>query len=206
MYTPPFEKLEEASKEELLKIIRATKIKMGRLRKKMEHPYYKYGEKKVCPSDLVIYKCDREFLNMAILQYISLGGEYKWSKTEIKDTEFDDNLENINKIIFYKGSCFSVPKLIEIDLSGEKLKIKRGIFGYACPIEEQTKESFLQEFGKLHIGEWRKSYQTERFGITILDGEQWSLKIKYKDGKRTTFDGSNAYPYNFQELLEVLRL
>ena len=40
--------------------------------------------------------------------------------------------------------------------------------------------------------------------MEVLDGEQWVLKFEYKDGKKKTFNGNNAYPYNFDELLEVL--
>ena len=97
---PPFEEVKKASEDELLKIIRGIKKKMGRLRNSMEHPDYKYRTDKKCPSDLVIYKCDRDLLNMAIIRYISLGGDYKYGQTELNDTKFNDKLEDIvNKSI-----------------------------------------------------------------------------------------------------------
>lgn len=92
MYMPPFERLQNASKEDLLKIIHSTKIKMGRLRKKMEHPDYNNIDVIVTPSDLVVYKCERDYLNLAIAKYISLGGEYKESSNSIRDTKFNDRL------------------------------------------------------------------------------------------------------------------
>ena len=122
MYMPAFEKLKTENKEELLKLIKATRIKMGRLKAKMEHPDYKNRKEKVCPSDLVIYKCDRDFLNSAILQYLILGGEYLETKLSLRDSAFNDKLEDIEKITFYSGGFSSTNEKTIIDLSGDELK------------------------------------------------------------------------------------
>jgi len=205
MYMPPYQELENASEEELLKIIRGTKSRMGRLRKKMEHPYYKENVEQRCPSDLVIYKCDRDFLNMAIIKYIAKGGDYKYSLKDLEDTSFNDNLENIKKIIFYNGTCFSIPIKTVIDLSGDKFKVKVGDFGDIASVETTyDKENFLYEFGELHIGEWRHFYSPSRYGIAILDGVQWFLEIQYKNGRKKKYAGSNAFPYNYDDLLSLL--
>ena len=203
MYKPPFEDLDK-SKEELLKIINGTKNRMGRLRNIMEHPDYKYRATK-SPSNLVVYKCDRDFLNMAIIKYISKGGEYKYSKAELKDTDFNDNLENIRKIIFYNGTCFSIPKRTIIDLSSSELEISSGDYGEMFNVDTgYDKENFLYELGELHLGEWRPFYNTKRFGIAVLDGVQWFLEIQYKNGRKKKFAGANAFPYNYDDLLSLL--
>ena len=46
----------------------------------------------------------------------------------------------------------------------------------------------------------------DRFGISILDGHQWNLEIEYKDGKKKKYGGSNAYPYNYEDLISLLGL
>lgn len=207
MYVPAFEKLKTENKEELLKIIKATRIKMGRLKAKMEHPDYKYRKEKVCPSDLVIYKCDRDFLNMAIVQYLILGGEYKDSKQSLRDSAFNDKLEDIVKITFYNGGFFSTNEKAVIDLRGDELKVMSGSFSETYEkITETTKEEFLYQLGELHIGEWRSHYSCKRYGMEVCDGIQWVLKFEYKNGKKKTFGGDNAFPYNFDELMEVLSL
>lgn len=204
---PPFEKLKSASKDELLKLIGATKIKMGRLRTKMEHPNYRFREVIIDPDDIVVYKCDRDFLNMAIAQYLILGGEYQESKKSLRDSAFNDRLEDIVKITFYNGGFFSTNDKTIIDLSGDKPKVMVGSFSEVHEkITETTKEEFLYQLGELHIGEWRSHYSTKRFGIEVCDGVQWVLKFEYKDGKKKTYGGDNAFPYNFDELLNVLCL
>ena len=67
-----------------------------------------------------------------------------------------------------------------------------------------TKDSFLNALKKINIGEWRDSYDTERFGMKVLDREQWSLKIEYTNKiKPIEIYGSNAYPYNYKELVKL---
>ena len=67
--------------------------------------------------------------------------------------------------------------------------------------EPLPKEEFLSGLADLHIGEWKKSYVNP----CVLDGTQWQIKIEYENGRRPLkFSGSNAYPYNFTELLELM--
>lgn len=205
MYVPAFEKLKTENKEELLKLIKATRIKMGRLRTKMEHPNYRFREVTIDPDDIVAYKCDRDFLNMAIAQYLILGGEYLETKLSLRDSAFNDRLEDIEKITFYSGGFFSTNEKTVIDLSGDELKVMMGSFSEVYErITEISKEEFLYQLRELHIGEWRSYYSTKRFGIEVCDGVQWALKFEYKDGKKKTYGGDNAFPYNFDELLDLL--
>ena len=39
----------------------------------------------------------------------------------------------------------------------------------------------------------------------VLDGTQWSLEIQFSNGYKTVkIEGDNDYPYNFDELQELL--
>ena len=67
--------------------------------------------------------------------------------------------------------------------------------------EPFTREEFVRGLAELHIGEWKKNYVNP----LVLDGTQWNLDIEYEDGRKPFhIYGSNAYPYNFDELLEFL--
>lgn len=37
-----------------------------------------------------------------------------------------------------------------------------------------------------------------------MDGQQWDLTIIYSDRKKVTISGDNAWPYNFDELLDTI--
>lgn len=73
-------------------------------------------------------------------------------------------------------------------------------------INEYTrdKEEFLDGINDLYIGEWQKSYSTSKYGIDVMDGQQWDLTIIYSDRKKVTISGDNAWPYNFDELLDTI--
>ena len=49
-------------------------------------------------------------------------------------------------------------------------------------------------------------YDTARFGYDVCDGEQWELTVKYLNGKKEVYSGSNAYPYNFDDLCYLFEI
>ena len=74
-------------------------------------------------------------------------------------------------------------------------------------IEKIDKQEFLKAFKDLRIGEWRKKYDTYRFNIAVMDGTQWHLEIYFSNGHRPVkIYGDNAYPYNFDRLLELFEI
>ncbi len=64
--------------------------------------------------------------------------------------------------------------------------------------EPFTKGTFFAALADLHIGEWRRSYSTKRFGYMVCDGTQWKLEVEYNNGhKPVRFFGDNSYPHSF---------
>jgi hypothetical protein len=59
----------------------------------------------------------------------------------------------------------------------------------------------------MYIGEWLRHYDPKRFGCDVLDGTQWSVIFEYNNGhKPVEFSGSNDYPYNFDDFIEIFGL
>ena len=66
-----------------------------------------------------------------------------------------------------------------------------------------TKAALVDGLRELHLNEWRKEYNNP----CVLDGTQWELDIRFSCGRRALkFYGSNAYPYNFDKLLQLLEI
>lgn len=202
------EYLKGKTPEEILKAIRSLKREITRLKNIAEHPDY------VCemhPSESVRISCSQDYLERAKLALIESGGEYQPTKSELKAIEFDANIPNISKIIFSIGGFLCGEELVELTFTDDTAELKYGRsyipttpddFG---KIETIDKASFLEEFKRLHIGEWRRNYNAQRFGYTVLDGTQWELKIHYSnDIKPVKIYGDNAYPYNFDRLKDLL--
>lgn len=55
-----------------------------------------------------------------------------------------------------------------------------------------------ERFITIHTERWN----TEYFDPDILDGEQWELTVRYTDGTKMEHSGNNAYPENWNELLD----
>jgi hypothetical protein len=201
--------LKGKSEKELQQTIRGLKNKMGHLKNLMEHPDY---QQKMDSEELTEYKGIRECLERVKQALSKIGGEYQLSSSEIAAMNFQDNLKNVTKMVFDIGE-FSYGKMIyKAEIKGDVVNISKEPLFMILSSSKNTdyddktysRKEFLELLANLHIGEWRKYYSTERFGISIFDGTQWSLDIYYSDGTKASYGGSNAYPYNFCEFEELI--
>ena len=156
------------------------------------------------PSENVRVSCTREYLTRAIQALEEAGGTYQPSKAELKAKEFQDNLEYLSKITFEIGGFFDGITKYVIEIQGDKAGFISTKFD--CILEEKPmdKEEVIWLLSRLYIGEWKKYYDPKRFGYCVMDGTQWNVSFEYSNGYKTVeFAGSNDYPYNFSEFIEI---
>jgi len=201
------ENLKGKTKEQIMSAIRGLKQEMGRLKNTMESPDYGQGSI-VQPSEDTRIHWTREYLERAKQAYAEASGTYALSKSEEKAADFDSTMEFISKITFSIGGFFGGYRSYVVELSDE-LRAYTKLCEDEKPIilldadNEQTftKATFISKLADIHIGEWRRSYSTKRFGYMVCDGTQWELKFEFSNGhKPVRFNGDNAYPYNFDKL------
>lgn len=198
--------LKGKDEKQLLSAIRGLKNEIGHLKKVMEHPDYK-NTPMMHPSEGVRVSCTREYLTRAIQALEEIGGTYQPSKAELKAKEFQDNLEYLSKITFEIGGFFDGITRYVIEFQGDKAGFISPKFD--CILEEKPmdKEEVIWLLSRLYIGEWKKYYDPKRFGYFVLDGTQWNVSFEYSNGYKTVeFAGSNDYPYNFSEFIEIFGL
>jgi len=198
--------LKGKDEKQLLSAIRGLKNEIGHLKKAMEHPDYK-NTPMMHPSEGVRVSCTREYLTRAIQALEEIGGTYQPSKAELKAKEFQDNLEYLSKITFEIGGFFDGITRYVIEFQGDKAGFISSKFD--CILEEKPmdKEEVIWLLSRLYIGEWKKYYDPKRFGYFVLDGTQWNVSFEYSNGYKTVeFAGSNDYPYNFSEFIEIFGL
>lgn len=198
--------LKGKSKTGIMKEIRDLKRTIDELKDTMEHPDYISAIK---PSEDVQLWCTRMYLDRAIQALEEVGGIYTPSKAELKSIAFDNNIDFISKITFEIGGfCQNLSRYM-LEVTDDTFKFWQSVM-FREPEEKLLdieKEELLSGIRDLHIGEWRKHYTLERFGYMVLDGTQWSLKIEYSNGiDAECYDGDNAYPYNFENFLELFGL
>ncbi len=181
------------------KEITRLKRKIRELKRIAEDPQKTDSTWKMCPLPITQLKCYMEYLEEAISFLKSIGGKYEPTKSEKRAANFSSNLKHIKEISLEIGSFYDdIPysvyfeneKVIYSDSADDKI--------FYC------KEEFIAALDKLNIGSWRSFYHARRYGYCVFDGTHWVLRIKFDNGKLQAYSGSNAYPYNFRELCDLL--
>lgn len=197
--------LKGKSQEEIMKKIRSLKIQIGQLKRSVENTDDMVLE--VFPSRLTRLKCNRDYLERAIQAYEEAGGAYVRSKVEQKDHDFNDTLDSMSKLVFTIGGFFCGHETRTFTVSDDQVLVDVEKTMISMDKEEEygpyRKEDFISGIKALHIGEWKRTYND----LLVMDGTQWELDIYYNNGRRPTkISGSNAYPYNFDDLKEFLEV
>ena len=191
--------------KQIMREIYCLKKKIMTLKKTMERPDY------VClmaPGEDVQLWCTRLYLEKAKKALAEVGGTYKPDTWEVKAAEFDENIPHICKIEFSIGGYFNGYDILVYTIDGDNVYRSSKHYYRHIYTDMQTgknidlnAEEFFCGLAKLHIGEWNSVYDDN----DVLDGTQWDLKIHYSNGcEPVKFYGSNAYPYNFDKLLELV--
>lgn len=199
------EYLQGKSPETILQDIHELKEEISRLKTTLEstdrppEPYIK-------PGPLTRIKCSREYLKMAKKAYEQAGGLYEPTEEEQRDQSFNDDLLSMHKFTLEIGGFFTGYTKYIYTISGDQVLFDADHSFYPKPsnppaYEPFTTEQFLEGLADLHIGEWKQEYTNP----CVLDGTQWSIEIEYDDDREPVkIHGSNAYPYNFENLLWFL--
>lgn len=198
------------SRENALKKVKGLRKEINHLKRVIEENPYK-DEYEMDPSPEVRISVLQDYLTAAKAYFELQKWEYEPSKKEIKIKEFNESLKYLESIEFFYGGFFGTNKSWKVFFDGDKVmvdSIVRLIPDYDMDklklpcFDDLTKEDFLNDLRDLQIGEWKREY----FNPDILDGTQWSVDLRYSDGKKKHFSGSNMFPYNFNEFLEVMRM
>lgn len=198
--------LKGKDKKQILSAIRGLKNEIGHLKNVMEHP--DYGKTAIMhPSESVQISCIREYLERAKLALAEIGCSYTPSQAELKAIDFQENIENISKITFEIGGFFDGMTQYVLEVGATAVKFISTKFDMVLEEKNIDKSELLYGIERLYIGEWRKYYEPKRFGYCVLDGTQWSVLFEYDNShKAVEFAGSNDYPYNFSEFIELFGL
>ena len=193
------------SLEDMLRKIRGLKQEIGILRNKVETSQFEDIIIESSPiTQLKVYK---DYLKYAIKEFEASGGEYHMSIKEKKVAAFDADIENIVSVELEYGGFLSGSERRKVYFDGNNIKTERISYRVAygpdnCFFLDMNKELFLSELRDIGIGEWKHRY----YDPYVLDGIQWELAIRYTNKRCRKYWGSNAFPYNFSELLELMEM
>ncbi len=196
--------LKGRSEQELLKEMRSLRTEIAYLKNYLEkHP----DEPEVMyPTRLTRLKCSREYYECAKQAYEESYGKFVPSRPERQSRDFDKALDSVQSVAFtarnYMGSATwnytvsgNIVKMEVVNHSAQPGTAHRKRVLY-------TKEEFVDGLREFHIREWKKEY----IDPEAPDEMQWELVIQFDSGKPYKITGSSAFPYNFREFKEFLRI
>ena len=107
--------------------------------------------------------------------------------------------EQNKKEIIYYSSCSMDPGISVELLENNKGKIF-GDFEEVVDLKEHKILHFWDRMNELQVWKWKSKYIMEG----ILDGHEWELKLRNREGKTRNFYGHMKYPDNYNELIKEL--
>lgn len=197
-----YDEIKDKSAEEIKTEIRRLKRSITKLKDEIENPGSEPDM--VCPSRETVIYWSREYLEMAKKALADAGGEYRETNEEERARAFLEQLPQLGRLELEIGGFFGGWEKYVIEVDGDVLK--RDTIMVLSDLDDpevETREALLEYLRDMHLEEWRKDYGPERYGMEILDGTQWSLKLEYDDGKTREYAGDNVYPWNLGELCRL---
>ena len=173
------------------------RTEIGRMHSIMEGKFA--PEMMIHPSPLVQLVCTRQYFDITVEALKEQGFIYKPTSAEKRVKELYEAIEHVKSITFHMGGFHQgyIKRELTIDPQTKIVTIN------AAEKTEDESDEKIYALMQLYLPEWKREYMDH----DILDGTQWELKVAFDgDVKPLVCTGSNAYPYNFNELLELLEI
>lgn len=143
---------------------------------------------------------NRQYMAMAIELLSDMGVVYEPSKADKRINALQEELQYVYKVVLERCLDDGRVQQATLDVTGETVSLTTG---EAIRENYLTKAELVEKLRNLYPGEWKRRYGDS----TVLNGEQWTLTIRLSSrGRCLKYVGNNAFPYNYDELLEVFGL
>ena len=104
------------------------------------------------------------------------------------------------EVIYYSGGSMGFPNSVEL-LENNKGKILEEGSELIVDLKEHKILHFWDKMDELQVWKWKREYNPK---YEILDGHQWELKLRNRNGRTRNFDGHESYPNNYNEFIKEL--
>ena len=149
------------------------------------------------PSPLVRLLCIREYFAVTVRALKEQGFIYKPTSQEKRTSELYAAMDDVKSIDFQIRGFHSGYRTATLSIHPEtKIITLNGV-----EQSEDDSDNIMYLLQQLYLPEWKREYTDP----SILDGIQWKLIVTFHgEVKPFAVSGSNAYPHNFDELLEIM--
>ena len=166
-----------------------------------------FTEPDIRPSRDVRLSMALDYFDMAKKALLEAGGEYIPTEDEQKALAFNARLDGLSAIEFTVSRHFLITKTLSADFSGGKTSAKiicetSPLYGNDSrkKVGEIERERLISELRQIHMGDWDSEYNL----LGILDGEDWSVTLRFSNGSVECSHGSNAYPFSFTRFCGIM--
>lgn len=104
------------------------------------------------------------------------------------------------EIIYYCSFSMAPSESVEL-LDNNKGTIINDSGEKIVDLQEHKILHFWDKMDELQVWKWKKEYNPK---YEILDGHQWELKLRNRNGKTRNFGGHMSYPDNYNDFIKEL--
>ena len=116
-------------------------------------------------------------------------------------------MTNKKEVIFYSGFSMEPPKQVEL-LENNKGKVLAEAFdGDIVDVPDYKILSVWDRIEEIGVWKWRKKYPYgTQNKLQLLDGYNWELKLRDRNGRAKYCSGYQSFPRKFKDLIKELNI
>ena len=109
------------------------------------------------------------------------------------------------EVIFYSGFSMIPPESVEL-LENNKARVNTfKSLGQIIDIKDYKILSFWNKIEEIGVWKWHKKYPYSKLKYEqLLDGYNWELKLRDREGRAKYCSGYESFPRKFKDLIKEL--